>query len=254
MRRSMSTRMAGVLIGLFGFVAALAAQDQAVPVTERVIDRNFIVRGMGPCTVGVLALTLGRIVAAPTGVEFLPGRCSESEDTSRWLAEPISLIGMTAGEALDRLVALDPRYAWKDAGGVLVVRPMAAWGDRQHFLHRRMETFEIVDQHLGAALELVGNAVWGEEGSSLRDWGMRTPQGVHRFTVRLGPVQIVDALNAAARAHGHLQWRISYCLPYARTENAFLKLNTFDEDGLGERRGFPHDAGGKPYDPCGGRL
>ena len=41
----------------------------------------------------------------------------------------ISLAGKTVREALDTIVAIDPRYRWVDVHGVPIVRPWASWVD-----------------------------------------------------------------------------------------------------------------------------
>jgi hypothetical protein len=37
------------------------------------------------------------------------------------------LSALTARQALDDLTKVDPRYAWRDLGGVVVIRPVSAW-------------------------------------------------------------------------------------------------------------------------------
>ncbi len=44
----------------------------------------------------------------------------------------ISLAGKTVREALDTIVAIDPRYRWIDVHGVPVVRPWGALGRRRN--------------------------------------------------------------------------------------------------------------------------
>lgn len=254
MRRASSQGLALVVAAAF-WAVDLQSQEPATAVTERLIDQNVTIRSIGHCTVAGVVLAIGRIVAAPTGVEFVPGRCPDDRAKTRVLPEPLTLLGMTAGDALNLLVRLDPRYAWKDAGGVLVLRPIAAWADRQHFLRGKFDEFDIVDEHLGAALGLIAGAIRQGAGAirqgagaGLRNWSMRTPQGDRRFTVRLGNVEMIDALNAVVRAHGDLQWRIYYCQPYARAEFANVGLRTHDEDGLASAAPIMRDA--RTLDTC----
>lgn len=53
------------------------------------------------------------------------------------LPERVDLTGLTVREALDTLIARDPRYSWRQVGEAIVVRPTAAWDDQAHPLHRQ---------------------------------------------------------------------------------------------------------------------
>lgn len=254
MRRRLSVPIAVVVIGAASAGATPAAQGLPIPAVERLVDRNLTIRYLGHCTTAWLALDLARTAAAPIGVEFVPGPCSQPGVQPRTLSEPVSFLGLTAGEALNRLVEIDPRYSWKDTGGVLVMRPNAAWADGRHFLHRKLATFEMVDENFGGALTRAADAIWQFRGPDHGSRSTRTAQGDRRFTVRLGQVQIVDTLNAVVREHGALQWRITYCQPSANEKFAMLHFRTFDEDGLATAAGFVRDAAGKSQDLCGGRY
>ena len=118
-----------------------------------------------------------------------------------------TLLGLTIGRALDALVAVDPRYAWREQDGVLITRPVDAWRDRTHFLN-----------------EIVGPIYEGSDAPStslkaLRSEGV-APQLVVRRCDRQPdtegkqsrPADLSDAststmlgvLNAIAKSHGQL--------------------------------------------------
>ena len=68
---------------------------------------------------------LAAVVRSPMGIEWLP-----PEERQGFLPpgfEGVTLTGMTLQNALATLVALDPRYEWRDLDGVIVFRPVTAW-------------------------------------------------------------------------------------------------------------------------------
>src|SRR5688572_17182724 len=101
--------------------------------SERIVDQdiNFPIP-VDSCQVPGRVMQVARSINQPAGAEFLPAHC----EPSKKFIDQISLRGLTAREALDRLIALDPRYRWFESEGVILVRPLVAWTDPDHFLHR----------------------------------------------------------------------------------------------------------------------
>ena len=99
---------------------------------------------------------------------------------------PLDVRGVTLRQALDAVVAKDRRYSWGEVDGVVVVRPVAAWRDPAHPLHRRVPAAGVQqdagDDQLLAAL--------------------RHP------SLDFGGGTVFELLNAAVRAHGHMQWSL----------------------------------------------
>jgi hypothetical protein len=89
----------------------------------------------------------------PTGIETLPDDCPWRSTASAPERDKVYLTGKRVGEALNEMVAVDPRYAWIESDGVIVTRPVAAWANRQHFLHRTIRSFTVVQQHAGVAFQ-----------------------------------------------------------------------------------------------------
>jgi hypothetical protein len=107
---------------------------------DRVIDEDLEIRlPLAPCVVPAYAMRIARIIQQPAGAEFSPEACDWS--TPRKFDEQISLRGLTAREAFDTLIEIDPRYRWVESEGVIVVRPLETWNDREHFLHRTIASF-----------------------------------------------------------------------------------------------------------------
>jgi hypothetical protein len=193
-----------------------------------------------------LASHVFKATLTPGGEEYLPGRCGNEKPVSP--GESISLRGLTAREALDRLVQRDPRYRWVESDGVLIVRPVAAWNDPNAFLHRTVSV-AFANQNVGGALNAVLTAI-----GPTRFFGERTfntPEMDRTFTVSLDGTSVLDALNAVVRTHGRLQWLVGYCQPESRVEFATVMLHTFDQGGIGGRpMETVTDQNGVAHVPC----
>jgi hypothetical protein len=121
----------------------------------------------------------------------------------------ISLAGKTVREALDTIVAIDPRYRWIDVHGVPVVRPWGAWVDAKHLLNQVVGGVDWPETNLGTALLDVETLMTGTVPSpSLA--ADRPPF----FKVQTGPIAIMELLNTVALAHGHAAWQVRHrCSP-----------------------------------------
>lgn len=228
---------------------ALPAAGQSV--TERIIEDEMSVdTPLDPCVLPAIVWRIVRSVRAPAGIEPVPGPCRRGSRAPGAPVERSRLTGLTVREALDGLVRLDPRYWWTASNGVVLVRPLEAWNDRDHFLHRTASQFVVNDQHLGAALDEINNALGPFESTRGGEYALSTPDANKRFTVQLGATSIVGALTAVVRAHGTLLWHVTYCRPEARHENATIWLTTYDGGGLGRHAAVLVDGRGRRYSPC----
>ena len=156
---------------------------------------------------------------------------------------------MTLGEALGRLMQLDPRYSLTEAGGVLLIRPIAAWNDRRNFLNRTFAGLNLEDQRMGDALDAIQAEMQGRRPGRRTELPYSTPEGDRRFSVTTGATSVLGALNATAREHGALGWVVKYCQPQPLYEFAEISLWTFDR-GNRSTVGVAQGPDGKWYLPC----
>jgi hypothetical protein len=138
---------------------------------------------------------------------------------------------------------------------VVIVRPLTAWRDPNHFLHRAIPDFSVSDVGIARAFAAVQGALYPQIISNRPDLDLpaRTSQGNQHFSVDLGTTSAFEALTAIVRAHGSMLWRVTSCKPEARLEFAEFGHFTFDGTGGAQRGVFPKDEKGKNYDPCGRR-
>jgi hypothetical protein len=228
-------------------IAAPVAAQSSLP--ERIIEEDIkVALPPAPCAVPAVASRIARAIEEPAGIEYWPGSCQvkprRPEDNVEWL----TLRGLSAREALNKLIELDPRYRWSETEGVIVVRPLAAWTDPDHFLHRTVASFSVHDLHLGGALHTVINAIGPFQipVDFVEQFARRTPQADRPLSVDLGATSIIDALSAVVRAHGASAWIVGYCLPRALYEDAGFDLRTYDGAGVGgAQHGRSHQRSGE---------
>ena len=238
----------GALVG--AVLLSLAGPVARWTVPQQIIEHDIWITAppLPHCAVPELA---GRVFDAVTtvgGVEYLPGRCSGAgPERPPSVAGRVSLRGLNAREALDRLVEMDPRFRWMEIDGVLVIRPVDAWNDLEHFLNRTVSV-AFTDQNIGGALVALLNAIGPGEFRGGRTFP--TAESNRTFSVSVH-ASTLAALNTVVRTHGRLSWGLGYCQPQRRVEFARILLHTFDGAGTG---GQPAaglaDAKGEHQDPC----
>jgi hypothetical protein len=239
-------------------------------VTAKVIDKDvYYQQPLGPCEIPGAVIQIAKAVQVPVGVEPVPEICRSSGKPATPAVDPphrdrIFLTGKTVAQALNELIAADPRYYWGESDGVIVMRPVTAWADKRHFLHRTLPSVRIVDQNLGGALDVWRRAMWGADAPPPSDHmsaGQRTEEASRLFTVAPdGPHTAIEALDRIIRAHGALYWEVTYCQPPAEARHATVWLRTLEHDPPGW--GVPAVSfnersvtmNGKRVDPCGGRM
>jgi hypothetical protein len=224
------------------WLVALPASGQSA--AERVIVQDFkVALPPTPCTVTATAGRIAQVVEEPFGTERWPADepCPIPPVSAEGITGRLTLTGLTAREALDRLMEVDSRYEWREIDGVIVVRPRMAWSDPNHFLHRTVSSFTVHDQHLGSTLEAVidtfGPFRWPGGGRFISS----TRQADRVISLNLGTTSILEILNAAVRTHGAMGWVLSYC-GSATYENAWFRFFTFDLAGPA-RPAFPNGVG-----------
>jgi hypothetical protein len=233
-----------------------AADVASQPIEEEVYYRL----PLPPCELPSVVKWLARAAQRPAGIEQLPDDCRSVRKpaASTVTRDQVYLTGKRVGEALNELVAVDPRYAWVETDGVIVMRPVSAWANQRHFLHRAIQRFSFTDQHIGVALGEWLQAVSNNtrpffESHPLRA-AQRTEEGNRPFTVAVAPgASAISALDQIVRAHGKLIWEVSYCQPAAERQFATVFLWTTERNptGIGAPlAGRPRRGNGTSVDPC----
>jgi hypothetical protein len=185
------------------------------------------------CAVPAVAAFIARMIEMPAGIEYAPEPCYE--DGSGFPAPPpqtptITLTGLTARAALDRLVILDPRYRWLVSDGVLVFRPLAAWDDPFHFLHTTFPSLQLEAVNFATAFQAISNVLLGFPADRTNGpYGQHTAQGRQLISVTLA-TSGYEALNRVVRTHGALRWRVVNC---GATGFPPMFMDTYDGAGLG---------------------
>jgi hypothetical protein len=145
----------------------------------------------GPYASGVQDLAAATKV--PMGIEVLsPGRHPPSRE--------IPATGRTLREVLDAMVAVDPRYEWRELEGVIVIRPVASWTDPNHALFRIVGPVRMIDVSPQEAVQRLA-----------RELGYPHPlsfPGGKSLTLDLPQGSVLDLANAIVRAHGELTWTL----------------------------------------------
>lgn len=225
-------------------------QPAVSPVTQRIIEEQLqVAQPISPCDLPGIVWRVARSVGIPAGIEALPGPCRREPPRQGADVDAI-LTGLTVGDVLNQLISADPRYWWFEQDGVIVVRPVQAWADREHFLHRTVASFSVLDEHIGGALDTVSTALGPYRTSRGSPHALRTPEANRPISVQLGATSILNALTAVVRAHGAALWRLTYCRPTARHEHATIWLEAHDGGGLGRHAAVLRRPDGRRYSPC----
>lgn len=194
----------------------------------------FVHSGISQSHFRFLVAMLARSARVPIGFEEI---AQEPQDYDVNLAkvsteDKTSLIGLTVGRALDALVAVDPRYAWREQDGVLIIRPVEAWRDRTHFLN---ENVGPIDERQRRAIDIVKGLYdrkglrinWSSAGvignPTQRESDLDLP-----ISVTLPSATILDVLNAITKSHGQLGWLVEYARGPAEFRYSCVRLIIFD--------------------------
>jgi hypothetical protein len=117
-------------------------------------------------------------------------------------SQRLDLDGLTVREALDALVAQDPRYGWEEQDGIVVIRPIAMLADPDDALNQRIAgvrgdrvRLEEVLTRATAAVTGIGAPPNPPAAIGSREFALDAPNGT-----------VLELLAAAARAHGRVMW------------------------------------------------
>ena len=205
------------------------AQERSGEPLARPVTTNITLKiPGGSCTVPQMAALVAQQLDIPSGIEQLPGPCTSPDQP---MTDEIPLMGVPFQDALDLLIKADPRYYWVYSDGVVVVRPLDAWKKRDHFLHDTLQSLELKEQNIGAALD----QIFARPGRVMGSGELIMSNDPTLVTLSLGPVSRIEALDAVVRAHGRIRWEVRYCLPEIESDVATVFLFVYDE-GVGPPR------------------
>lgn len=173
---------------------------------ERVLHRQIKAEAPGAAVVwlpdaissGMFAWRIAASAGVPLVFEALP---LDYRDPAI-IAQRLDLDGLTVGEALDVLVAQDPRYRWEQREGVVVIRPVGLLADPVDALNQRVAAVRADRVRLDDVAVRVTSGVRRSAVPPVlpavmdsRQFALDTPSGT-----------VLDLLAAAARAHGGVMW------------------------------------------------
>jgi hypothetical protein len=225
--------LAGGLFFLALFVPA-AADQEARPSENVLRGPGVFELPSGRATDLVLEQVL-QSAGVLYGLEAAPPSAEPLVDFGRPPDRAIALDGFTVGEALDTIVREDPRYEWEEVEGRILVRAAAA--RTVGVLDARVPRFAVEDATYADALGALVRAILPDEpqprttraGATLEAEPAveREPAAeARRVTLNLQNVTVLEILEALARAHGALSWRVSYDAFGMGPEHASIALST----------------------------
>lgn len=190
----------GRAAAMVGTVEALPAAEEEQPSPlDRVIPAKaanpLIVTGMGPHDLWGLSTA----VQVPMGIEV------DSRTAAPQVVYQLQATGRTLRSVLNDLVALDPRYAWRELDGVIVVRPASAWSDPHDPLFSIVPDVQLDERPMTEVVNAVLSALGGQGSTTFPD--------SKRISVSALQPTALDLLNAVAKAHGLLVWAYEHADP-----------------------------------------
>lgn len=224
----------GVMLALLSWVHP-SAQAPRVSPFERIIDTDFEVRQpVGQCTVANAMAGLARRYEFVAGIEYLRAECARVGAQPQTGGELVNLRGLSVSQAIDRLLAMDPRYRLVLRDGVSVIRPLEAWGDATNLLNFTTGSFALNDTTIGGALAAITTAMSGDPSPVPINLGTRTEQGARTFSFTTGTASAGEVLDAMVRAHGAAFWIVREG-PVDRDgqPSRMIFFHTFDGAGIG---------------------
>jgi hypothetical protein len=194
MWRSVRSAIARAILVATGSANAVA---QAPAPIDRLVGLDFFGKPLVVKTLTASGIgALGAAAGVPMGFEaaVLGGSPPLNIEAS---GKPLRAV-------LDQVVAADGRYEWRDEEGVAVLRPAAAWTDRNNPLHRSVAAIRFDDvgacDALQIMLALFGQDLHPSQRNNLRD--------TKRFNLDVPAGSVLEALNAVVRSHGALAWGV----------------------------------------------
>lgn len=192
-------RAALVMAFMFGLSSAADAQ-------ESVLDRRITADAPGAAVVwlpdaisnGMLAWRIAESAGVPLVFEASP---RDYRDPAI-VAQRLDLDGFTVRQALDALVARDPRYRWQEHDGIVVIRPIEMQADPSDLLNQRIAGVRGDRVRLEEVLARVTAVVRGASAPPVPPVAI----GSQEFPLDAPSGTVLDLLTAAARAHGRIMW------------------------------------------------
>jgi hypothetical protein len=175
---------------------------------ESVLDRRIGVDAPGAAVVwvpdSIASGTLAWRVAQAAGIPLMFEASPLDYRDPATVAQRFDLAGHTVREALDILVAHDPRYQWDERDGVVVIRPTGLSRNPDDALNQPTAAIRGNQLRLEDVLNRVTAAIAGTGGSSTVAAAMDS----HEFALDVPGGTVLDVLVAAARAHGGVMWSV----------------------------------------------
>jgi hypothetical protein len=208
--------------------------DRVLTVLDREDTVFFASPRPGEERLRFLLTLIARSARVPIGFEEVAGvpLPFDGDLTKIPLSARTDLIGLTVGEALNALVSADPRYRWSEQDGVILIRPVEAWEDPQHFLYQGFAGFRLVDStasdvaraiytRFGVPINFGEGGVLGEPRGP--DAGLEK-----RMTFDVPSGSMLDALNSVVRTHGGLGWIVYYARAPVDIKTSCVRFVTFN--------------------------
>jgi hypothetical protein len=137
---------------------------------------------------------LAAAVRVPMGIETL------ATPPAFIQGDRVRVTGLTLRDALQVLATIDPRYAWREMDGVIVLRPVDAWNDGSSPLFRMISDLSAenvpVERAIGILMARLGDD----------DHVQNYFPDTRRISLDLPQGSVLDGLNHLVRAHGELCW------------------------------------------------
>ena len=231
-----------ILVALVSLVSIASTATLALSLMrDRVLtpvgreDAGFFASpGPGEERLRFLLTLIARSARVPIGFEEVAGTPMPFEGNLSTIPPSARtvLIGLTVSDALDALVAADPRYSWREQDGVLLIRPAEAWDDPAHFLHTQLSAFHLRDNTVSDVAKAIYaqfavRVIFGEGGvlgdPPGPDFGLEK-----RIAFDVPSSTMLEALNTVVRAHGRLGWMVHYANAPADIKTSCVRFVTFD--------------------------
>ena len=142
---------------------------------------------------GQVARDVANAVGVPIGFEALP-----AAEPVAWLSDGLNISGMTLQQALEGLVTLDPRYEWREANGVIAIRPAGAWLASENPLFQLVPALQLEDVPASTVIARISALLGAPQHTEFPD--------TRGFSVDVPRGTLFDLLNGISRAHGQLSW------------------------------------------------
>jgi hypothetical protein len=190
----------------------VSAQPQ---MTERLVrslgvdnDAFFVHSGISQSHFRFVVAMIARSARVPIGFEEVAQEPQKDDGNLAKFSneDKTRLIGLTVGMALNALVAVDPRYAWREQDGVLIIRPVEAWRDATNFLN---ESVGPIDERRRRAIDIVKGlydqkglrVIWSSGGVIGNPTQIKSDLHL-LISVTLPTSSTLDVLNAITKSHG----------------------------------------------------